>query len=490
MQSIGAIAIDPSNPKMVWVGTGETWTRNCVSIGDGIYKSTDGGETWTNMGLPESERIATIVVHPTDGNTVYACVPGKLWSDSDERGVYKTTDGGKTWTLVLKGGNLSTGCSVSLDPKNPEACSSPACGTSGARAGRSAPAASAAGAPSGSGLFVARRRRQDLDDARGDDRERAARQAVGPRRGGRRAVGPAAASTRSIECARSALFGSDDGGKTWEERDRSQMMVWRPFYFAQPHRRPEERGPRLQARRRAHRVDDGGRSFSGASGGAHGDWHDLWIDPDEHAAPHRRRRRRASGSRYDGGNRWWKADNLPISQFYHVSVDDKDPYQVYGGLQDNSSWVGDSAYPGGITNSRWENLYGGDGFWMFADPTDPDFVYAETQGGYIGRVNRQDARGTRHPAEGRQGREAALQLEHADPSVSPNEKGTIYIGAQFLFRSRDHGQTLGAHLARPHDQRSREAEAGAVGRRHGRQLLRRDAHDDLLDQRVAEERAP
>src|SRR5450631_398023 len=117
VQSIGAIALDPANPKNVWVGTGEGWTRNSVSIGDGIYKSTDGGETWTNMGLPNSERITRIVVDPKDGNTVYACVPGKLWSDSADRGLYKTTDGGQTWSLILKGGNVSTGCSsVALNP--------------------------------------------------------------------------------------------------------------------------------------------------------------------------------------------------------------------------------------------------------------------------------------------------------------------------------------------------------------------------------------
>src|SRR3954463_6539588 len=121
VQSIGAITIDPSNPKIVWVGTGEAWTRNSTSIGDGIYRSTDGGETWTNMGLPESERIVKIVVHPTASQVVYACVPAKLWSDSNDRGLYKTTDGGKTWTAVLKGSNPSTGCSgVTMDPKNPE----------------------------------------------------------------------------------------------------------------------------------------------------------------------------------------------------------------------------------------------------------------------------------------------------------------------------------------------------------------------------------
>src|SRR5262250_2008086 len=111
-QSIGAIAIDPSAPKTIWVGTGEAWTRNSVSIGDGIYKSTDGGDNWTNMGLKDSERIAKILIDPKDGNSVYACVPGKLWSDSDDRGVYKTTDGGMTWNKILRGANASTGCSM------------------------------------------------------------------------------------------------------------------------------------------------------------------------------------------------------------------------------------------------------------------------------------------------------------------------------------------------------------------------------------------
>jgi photosystem II stability/assembly factor-like uncharacterized protein len=121
VQSIGAIALDPTNPKVVWVGSGESWTRNSVSIGDGIYKSVDSGETWTNMGLPQSERITRIIVDPRNGNVVYACVPGKLWSDSADRGLYKTVNGGQSWSLVLKGANLSTGCSsITLNPKNPD----------------------------------------------------------------------------------------------------------------------------------------------------------------------------------------------------------------------------------------------------------------------------------------------------------------------------------------------------------------------------------
>ncbi|MBV8403962.1 MAG: sialidase, partial [Gammaproteobacteria bacterium] len=121
VQSIGDIAIDPSNANNIWVGSGESWTRNSVSVGNGVYKSTDGGETWTHVGLDNSERVARILVDPRSSDTVYACVPGKLWSDSADRGLYKTSDGGKTWTLVLKGANLSTGCSsLALDPKDPD----------------------------------------------------------------------------------------------------------------------------------------------------------------------------------------------------------------------------------------------------------------------------------------------------------------------------------------------------------------------------------
>jgi hypothetical protein len=141
VQSIGAIALDPSDPKVVWVGTGESWTRNSVSAGGGIWRSGDGGESWTHMGLPESERVNRILVNPRKSDVVYACVPGKLWSDSPDRGLYKTSDGGKSWSLVLRGGNLSTGCSgLAMDPRNPDRLSR-ASGISGGRAGRSVPGA-------------------------------------------------------------------------------------------------------------------------------------------------------------------------------------------------------------------------------------------------------------------------------------------------------------------------------------------------------------
>jgi photosystem II stability/assembly factor-like uncharacterized protein len=462
VQSIGAIAVDPSHTSTVWVGTGESWTRNSVSIGDGIYRSADAGETWTNMGLPSSERIARILIHPTNGDVVYACVPGKLWSDSADRGLYKTVDGGKSWLLVLKGENLSTGCSgVSMDPKNPEVLFAGLWDFRRKgwtfRSGGDGP-----GAPSGSGLY------RTADGGKTWTALTAATHKglpAGPWGRVEVAVAPSDPATvyALIESKDSALFGSSDGGVTWEQRDKSKNVVWRPFYFARLVVDPR-RAERLFKPDYSLAVSqDGGKSFAETGGGAHGDWHDLWIDPvnTNHVI---------GGDdgglwiSWDGGNRWWKGDNLPISQFYHVSVDKRDPYQVYGGLQDNSSWVGDSSYPGGISNARWENLYNSDGFWALVDPTDPESVYCEGQGGYIARVDRR-THATRD-IQPKAGYKEKLRFNWNTPiHLSSSQKGTLYIGAQFLFRSRDRGDSwerISPDLSTNDPDKRKQEESGGV----------------------------
>lgn len=462
VQSIGAITLDPSDAKTIWVGTGETWTRNSVSIGDGIYRSQDGGETWTHMGLAGSERISRILVHPRNSATIYACVPGKLWSDSDERGLYKSSDAGRTWALVLRGGNPSTGCaSLTMDPKNPDVLFA---GTWDFRrkgwtfrSGGDGPTA-----PSQSALY------RTADAGRTWTRL-SAQNSKGLPEGpwGRTEIAFAPSNNKIvyalIESRKSALYRSADGGATWEARDRSQSMVWRPFYFARLIIDPTNPERLFKPNYRLIVSEDGGRSFSDSGGGSHGDWHDLWIDPQNP--------KHVIGGddgglwlSYDGGNRWFKGQNLPIAQFYHVSVDDKDPYRVYGGLQDNSSWVGDSAYPGGITNNRWENLYGGDGFWTFVDPTDPDAVYAESQGGYLGRIDRRTMSSREiQPTAGY--REKLRFNWNAPIHVSPTQKGTIYLGSQFLFRSRDRGgdwQRISPDLTTNDPEKQKQEQSGGV----------------------------
>lgn len=463
-QSIGAVALDPNNSKNVWVGTGESWTRNSVSIGDGVYKSNDGGETWTKIGLEKSERIGKIAVSPKNSDTVYVAVPGALWSDSPDRGLYKTTDGGKTWNLILKGANLSTGCTaIALDPTNPDIMFATMWDFRRKgweyRSGGSGP-----DKPSASGLFRSADGGNTWTEITPEKNKGFAKKPYG-----RLAIAIAPSNAKRVYCfvesTDSALFVSDDGGNTWDKRDKSNWMVWRPFYFANLIVDPKNPDRVFKPDGALILSEDAGKSFAVVGGfqGAHGDAHDIFIDPTNPQTV-------ICGDdggiyySYNGGSKWWKSDNLPLSQFYHVSVDNADPYRVYGGLQDNSSWVGDSQYPGGITNSRWENMYNGDGFWMFEDPADPDYIYAEYQGGIIGRVNR-------HTHEAREIKptpnyKEKLRFNWNSPiALSPNEKGTIYIGAQFLFRSRNQGQTwdrISPDLTTNDPEKQKQEQSGGV----------------------------
>src|SRR5262249_12709123 len=332
-QSIGAITIDPANPKAVWVGTGECWMRNSVSVGDGIYKSTDGGETWKNMGLKDSEHIVRILVHPSSSDTVYACVPGKLWSDGAERGVYKTTDGGKTGTLALKGPNLSTGCaSLSMDPENPEVLFASLWDFRRKgwtfRSGGDGP-----DAPSASALM----RTEDGGKTWSD--VAAAKEAGLPARPwGRVEVAVAPSDPKIgyalVECKDSALDRSADGGRTWQARDQSQGMVWRPFYFVRLIVDPTNADRLFKPGLNLTVSEDGGRAFSGSSGGSHGDWHDVWIDPDN--------TRHVLGGddggfwlSYDGGSRGGEGNKPPVSPVYHLAGDIRGPASGYGGPPGN-----------------------------------------------------------------------------------------------------------------------------------------------------------
>jgi len=463
VQSIGALAVDPSNPKTIWAGTGESWTRNSVSVGDGIYKSSDGGENWTNMGLKNSERISKILVHPKDSNTIYTCVPGKLWSDSDDRGLYKTTDGGKTWNKILAGGNASTGCSsVSMSSRDPNVMFAANWdfrrkGWTFRSGGENSTAASASAfykTTDGGANW------QELDEktAKG----------LPPKPWGRIAVAQAPSNPdvvyAVIESTHSALYRSSDGGQTWQEGDRSQMMVWRPFYFANLVVDPKDENKVYKAGGSLILSNDGGKSFSSVGGGAHGDFHDIWIDP-QHTDEIITCDDGGVWISRDSGDKWLKAYDLPLGQFYHVSLDMSDPYHVFGGLQDNSVWIGDSSYPGGISNHRWENLYGGDGFFALPDPTDANYVYVEAQGGTISRVNLHTLESRSIQPQQNYG-EGKLRFNWNTPmALSPSNDGTLYIGAQFLFRSRNQGQSwdrISPDLTTNDPEKQKQEESGGV----------------------------
>ena len=458
VQSIGAVTIDPSNSKTIWVGSGEAWVRNSVSVGDGVYKSTDGGENWTNVGLKDSEHISKILVDPTNGNDVVVCAMGHLWNDNNERGVYKTSDGGKTWNKVLAGANGSSGCALlAMSRKEPKTMY--AAMWDFRREGWTF----RSGGP-GSGLFKS----TDGGDHWSEIQDSNAK-GLPPKPWGRVAIAVAPSKPQvvyaNIEAEKGrGLYRSDDGGATWSKLDASNYMVWRPFYFGNLIVDPTDENKIFKPDLILLYSTDGGKTFNIVSGGAHGDFHDVWVDPKDPNIV-------IAGDdgglwrSEDGGNRWKHQMNLPVSQFYHVSTDSSDPYHVYGGLQDNSSWVGDSSYPGGITNSRWENMYGGDGFWMFEDTSDPAYIYAEAQGGEIGRVNRytHEIREIKPlPNYG----EKKLRFNWNTPiHMSPNEKGTLYIGAQFLFRSRDHGQSwdrISPDLTTNDPEKQKQEESGGV----------------------------
>src|SRR5437870_11574586 len=317
-QSIGAITIDPNNDKNVWVGTGESWTRNSVSIGNGIYKSTDGGETWNHVGLEKSERIARIAVTPGKSDTIFAAVPGALWSDSSDRGLYKTSDGGKTWKQVLKGANLSTGCTdVAIDPASVNTMF--ACMWDFRRKGweyRSG--GDGPDKPSASGLFRSNDGGETWTEITPETNKGFPKKPYG-----RLAIAIEPSNPKRVYCfvesPASALFVSDDGGATWEQRDKSSWMVWRPYYLARLFVDPKNPDRLFKPDGALILSEDGGKSFSVVGGlqGRHSDDHEVWIDPtnpqtefagDDYGIWYS----------YNGGSKWWEELTPPVQQTYQV----------------------------------------------------------------------------------------------------------------------------------------------------------------------------
>lgn len=458
-QSIGAIRIDPSDPKVVWVGTGEPWTRNTVSVGFGIYKTTDGGDTWKHMGLADTERIGTIRIDPTDGDVVYVCATGHLWDANEERGVFKTSDGGETWEKVLYV-DQDTGCSdIDIDPQDPRIL------YAAMWQFRRYPDFFESGGP-GSALHKSTDGGENWKKLEnGLPTGELGRIAV--------AVAPSRPSTvyATVEAREDAgLYRSDDVGETWKRVNGARTMVTRPFYFSElvvdpvDYRRVYKPALFLTV------STDGGESFSSpftsgfGLGGYHGDLHAVWINPHN---PHEILLGTDGGlyQSYDRANNWRHIETLPISQFYHVAHDNEWPYNVFGGLQDNQSWIAPSRQTGGIRNRDWDVLGSGDGFWVFADPSDSNIIYSEYQGGQLLRVDKKlgEVKSIKpFPEEG----QADLRFNWNSPiHLSPNDPKTIYYGSQFLHRSRDRGdswETISPDLTTNDPQRQRQKKSGGI----------------------------
>ncbi len=457
--AIGCVTIDQKNPDTIWVGTGETNMRNSVSIGTGIYKSVDGGKNWTFMGLPESERISEIVIDPRNSDVVYAAVPGHLWDANAERGLYKTTDGGKTWKNIFFIDN-DTGCiDIDLDPKNPDLL------IASMWKFRRFPYFFDAGSYK-SGMY------KTLD---GGKSWKKLKKGLPSGKQGRVMVDFYLSDPKTVyalvESEKTYIYRSDDSGESWEKKGTSFGVKARPFYLAGLKVDPKDPERLYNYSFTLTVSKNGGKSFESAMESfmgmsVHPDQHSLWIDP---VNPKHLILATDGGVyiSYDSGGKFRHVSNLPVSQFYHVSYDMRDPYNVYGGLQDNNSWYGPSKIitAGSIKNKDWTAVGGGDGFYVFRDLIDDDIVYYSWQGGMFQRYNEKTGEtASIKPLPSKNEPEYRFNW-NAGMEMSPNNKKRMYVGAQFLFVSEDRGDSwkkISPDLTTNDKKKLRQSESGGI----------------------------
>jgi len=433
--SVGEIAVHPRNHDVIWVGTGEDNPRNSVGMGRGLFRSVDGGRTWKNVGLEKSEHIAQILLDPNDTRVAWVAATGPLWSAGGQRGIYKTTDGGQHWTLVLAPANDTTGgVDLAMDPSNPDKIIA----TLWQR--MRWPYFFKSGGP-GSGLYIS------WDGGQTWKRETSKNGLPkGPLGKINVAIAPSDPSLvyALVEAGKTQLLRSEDGGETWRTVNDSRAMGNRPFYYNRLLVDPQNPDRVYHIAGDLSVSDDGGKTFRSIvrGKGVHVDHHALWIDP---ADPDYLVDSNDGGVYIseDRGKAWRFVANLPLGQYYEVAVDDEVPYHVYGGLQDNGNWRGPSeTWRGsGIRNYRWVSIGFGDGFATLPDPNAPRYGFTEWQQGNLMRYDLKT--GYLHwikPAPPSD----SVKLRYnwnAPVVVSPFDSNTIYQGAQFVFRSTDDGNS-------------------------------------------------
>jgi photosystem II stability/assembly factor-like uncharacterized protein len=438
--SIGAVAMNQANPDIIWVGTGEGNTRNSTSIGGGVFKSIDGGRSWKQVGLENSERIHRIALHPDNPDIVYVAALGALWGENTERGIFKTVDGGKTWEKILYVNEKTGGTDVKIDPFNPDKI------YAAMWQHRRWPYFFKSGGP-GSGMYISWDGGASWTQKNEDDGLPAGEL-------GRITFAPSAAEPGRVyalvEAEKSAMLRSTDGGVSWTRTNEQYDIAIRPFYYNEVAADPQNPERVYNIASVLSVSIDGGKTFAenpviaccDPSNTIHIDNHAFWVNP---ADPRHLIIGNDGGIAIsqDRGDTWRFVRNLPLSQFYHVAVDNDQPYHVYGGLQDNGSWRGPAEVwdLGGILNLHWQEVGFGDGFDTLPDPQNPRQGYAMSQGGYLFRWNldtgeQQLIRPDPQPLE------TDLRFNwNAGLALDPFDPGTLYYGSQFLHKSTDRGNS-------------------------------------------------
>ena len=460
--SVGAVAIQQSNPSVVWVGTGEGNPRNSLNGGYGVFKTLDGGKTWMSMGLEKTRHIHKILIDPTDPNTVYVGAIGAPWGAHEERGVYKTTDGGKNWRRILFSNNTSGIADMVMDPKNPNKIIAALWDHK-----RDPWFFKSGGA--GSGLYMT------YD---GGENWKKLSEKEGLPKGELGRIGLAIAASKTdviyalIESKKNALYKSTDGGSQWKMVNDKEDIGNRPFYYSDIFVDPQNENRVYSVFTYVNVSEDGGKSFTelmpayGVDNGVHPDHHAWWIHPKNGQFMMDGNDGGMNITR-DGGASWRFVGNIPVAQFYHISTDNEYPYNVYGGMQDNGSWRG-PAYVWkvqGIRNSYWQEIAFGDGFDVVPDKDNAQFGYAMSQQGFVSRYdwktgNNYSVRPTA-PDE-----KTDLRFNwNAGIGQDPFDNSTVYFGSQFVHKSTDKGLTwevISTDLTTNDPEKQKQSESGGL----------------------------